>query len=100
MTFGTKCPFAFVLSTVNREILGIMIIGRWNPRRLRMAGGTIGEELRRSMFWICRAVIICCMTGITCFLGIGINTFVAGSTVFGYRCVGSGQHVVIVVNGE
>ena len=33
VTFGAECPFSVVFATINRKILGIMIIGRWSPCR-------------------------------------------------------------------
>lgn len=41
VAIGAGHPFTFVLATVNRKVLTVMIEGRWRPCRFRMAGYTI-----------------------------------------------------------
>jgi len=59
------CPYSFMFPAVNREILRIMIPGRWRPSILAMATRTIGREASGSM--IRRGcIVICGMATITC----------------------------------
>lgn len=64
MAFHTIVPYLSlpVLSTVNGEILAVMIEFRWSPARIGgMASSTIGREVCRYVVGILGAVIIILM---------------------------------------
>ena len=100
MTIHTLRPFHFVFSTINREILRIMVEGGRHPGRLCMARCTIGWEIGRGMVWIVRLVIIRSVASDTGAGRVVVIPVVASGTIVGNRSVRALQRVIVIVDRE
>lgn len=82
VAFGTLCPFSFMCTAIDAEILTVMVKGGWCPGGLAMATLTSGREIGRFVIGIPGGIIISRMTAKTGFWRCtGIVTVVTNSTV-------------------
>ena len=90
MAIQTFIPFAFMCSTINREVLTIVIKGSRCPRSIIMARSAVGRKLSSGVIWIIRTIVV---TLVTTYAGIGrirVVSIVAGIAITRYCCVCAG----------
>ena len=94
---NTIHPFPLVLPAVDREILAIMVKGRWHPGIFSMTGRTVGREKIAAVIRVIGPIIIRLVasdTGVRCV--VIISVMAAGAICCNGR-VRSVQLVIIVV---
>ncbi len=93
-------PFPLVFSTIDREILLVVVEAGGLPGGFGVAILTGGREARGGMFGAIGRVVIGGMTAKTGVRGIVVIPVVAGSTLIRDQGVRTIQRIIIVVNGE
>lgn len=97
VTIRTSRPFTGMRTTVNGEILSVMIKRGWLPGGFIMTGGAVSTELETCMVGIIRLVVILLVatrTGIGCILVIPVMT---GGAIHSDHRMGANQRIIIVV---
>ena len=100
MAIHTLAPFTVVGTTVNWEILPVVIKSSGHPGCFAVATGAVRRELRRRVVGIGGLVVIggvAARAGIRCIVVVAV---VAGRAVVGHCCVRTVQRMVIVVDGK
>jgi len=89
VTFVAFSPCIFMFTTVNREILSIVVKSAWFPGSLAVASSTIGRESCRCMIRSGRVVIsrMAAIAGSRC--GANVARFVTCCTIRGNGGVGT-----------
>lgn len=88
MAVSAGAPASLVVTGENREILRIMVPGRWYPGAGRMAHGALCGESRALMIGISGSVVIALVTGITISGGIVIAVGMAALALNGLMRTG------------
>ena len=83
MACGAGVPDGTVPARIDREVLAVVIPGRWRPRRRTMAGPAIGGKYLARMIRAGRAGIACLMACVTGGCGANVPGSVAG---YARRC--------------
>ena len=97
MAFCTLVPGPGMPSTIDREVLSVVIKCRRLPGILRMTTFTIGRELGRTVIRVCGIIIIhhvSSRTGVRC---IGIIPVMTGGTIIGNGSMGPVQCIILIV---
>ena len=100
VTLGTLVPFAPVLSTINGEILCIVIECRWGPGILRMTCLAIGREHIGLVIGIGGLIVIGRMTAKASVWCIGIVSVMATCTIAGNGGMGTLQGIITIMIRE
>ena len=98
VTIRAGTPFAIVGSTVNREMLAIVIKSRRHPGILSVASGTIRGKLQSPVIWLRGLFIICLMAtvaGIGCVVEIAADMAIGAIGHIGMRAIEGPDSVVI-----
>lgn len=100
VTLGTLVPFAPVLSTINGEILCIVIECRWGPGILRMTCLAIGREHIGLVVGISGLIVIGRMAAKASVWRIGVITIMAARTVAGNGGMSTLQGIIAIMLRE
>ena len=100
MAIDALIPFSVVVSAVDREILIVVVPGRWRPGALCMAILTGGRELRRLVVGVIRVVILALVATEAGRGRIVVIAVVAGVAIVCDGGMGPDQLVIVIVNGE
>ncbi len=98
MTIQTGIPFPLVFSTVNGEVLAIVIEGSGHPGIFRMAALAICGKLCAEVIRVCSLVEIFIVAADTSIGGVVVIPIMAGGTVVGNHSVRPIEHIVLIVN--
>ncbi len=100
MAIEALIPFSLMFTTVNWEILTIVVKGGGHPSRFAVATGAVCWELCRSMVGVGRLIIVADMAARTSIWRVGIIPVVAGSAIVSNGGMCAVQGIIIVVNGK